>query len=154
MGCADFLVAAVLLAATSGTPSEALCHTGTVMVETNDIAQVVVAVDKRDTHLPARHSTDPTMPRAWVRSDRPGSIFVATWTDTYKRAARGDTNAIKELAGLIAHEAYHATHGPDEGPAYEHQIDLLQAVGARRDAVARARQAQRIIAPFYLAQKK
>jgi hypothetical protein len=154
MACAEFLAAALLLAATSGRPLETLCHTRSAMVETNDISHVVVAVDKHDAHLPARHSSDPTMPRAWVRSDQPGRIFIATWTDTYKRAKRGDRNAIKELAGLIAHEAYHAKHGPDEGPAYEHQIDVLKAVGARRDAVARAREAQLIIAPFYLAQRK
>lgn len=132
----------------------ALCHSELIVDRVRDLIPIIVPVNKTDAHLPRRHAFAVTTPRAWVRSDRPGTIFIATWTETFKRAGEGDRNAVKELAGLIAHETYHVIHGPDEGPAYQQQLEVLKAVGANGAAISRARDAQRIVAPLFVAPKK
>lgn len=126
---------------------------GVLPADIADNLPEIVPVSKSEANLPARHYGDPTTPNAWVRSDQPGKIFVATWTDIYKKAMKGDQNAIKELAGILAHEQFHIMHGNDEGPAYEQQIKVLRQIGASHSAIDAATLAQRTVAPNYRAPK-
>ncbi|MEK7121726.1 MAG: hypothetical protein AAB857_03395 [Patescibacteria group bacterium] len=56
-------------------------------------------------------------------------VYVATWSETYQAAERGDRNAIMKIASVIAHEAVH-THGGGEKEAYKVQVSVLRMIGA------------------------
>ncbi len=62
-------------------------------------------------------------------------IVLVTSTSAFTRAQRapsrcGDVDAIREIAGVLAHEAWHLRHGPDEEGAYDAQLIALLSVGA------------------------
>jgi hypothetical protein len=42
----------------------------------------------------------------------------------------GDVEALREIAGVLAHEEWHVRHGPDEQDAYNAQLIALLSVGA------------------------
>jgi len=60
------------------------------------------------------------------------TIFVNVRSDKYKRAMKGDAIA---LAGVIAHEAWHVTHGFAEAPAYLEQLRVLRVLGATKSDI-------------------
>jgi hypothetical protein len=66
-------------------------------------------------------------------------IAVITSTAAFANA-RGsrhpctDVDAIREIAGVLAHEEWHVRHGPDEESAYNAQLTALLTVGARQDS--------------------
>jgi hypothetical protein len=62
-------------------------------------------------------------------------IVLVTSTSSFTNARRakdrcGDLEAIREIAGVLAHEEWHVRHGPDEQGAYEAQLIALMYVGA------------------------
>lgn len=72
------------------------------------------------------------------------NIHIPAKSEMYQRANKGDRDALKQLAGSIAHEEYHLEHGADEGPAYDTQIALLKALRAPRRVVAASEEAKRV----------
>lgn len=54
---------------------------------------------------------------------------------TYRRASKGDDDALKELAALLVHEKYHVDHEPGEGPAYDAQVNTLRKLGASKSLI-------------------
>jgi hypothetical protein len=46
-----------------------------------------------------------------------------------RNGCSGHSLALKKLASIIAHEAWHVRHGPDERGAYEAQLTALMFVG-------------------------
>lgn len=83
-------------------------------------------------------------PRAWTTN---GNIFVGDWTETYRRAQKGDAKALTALAAILAHERFHRDVTPDEGPAYETQLDVLKQLKAPAGELAKVKTAQRTVAP-------
>lgn len=77
-------------------------------------------------------------------------INLNNWTDEYRGASKGDKNMENVLAGTLAHEYYHVLHGPDEGPAYDEQLRVLQALHARSKDINKIIKAKE----FALSQKK
>jgi len=66
-------------------------------------------------------------------------IAVITSSEAFTNARRTqhpctDVVAIREIAGVLAHEEWHVRHGPDEESAYNAQLTTLLAVGARQDS--------------------
>jgi len=66
-------------------------------------------------------------------------IAVITSTEAFTNARRTqhpctDVTAIREIAGVLAHEEWHLRHGPDEESAYDAQLTTLLAIGARQDS--------------------
>ena len=66
-------------------------------------------------------------------------IALITSTEAFTNARRTlypctDVAAIREIAGVLAHEEWHVQHGPDEESAYNAQMTTLLAVGARQDS--------------------
>lgn len=62
-------------------------------------------------------------------------IVVITSTAAFTRARRatyrcGDVEAVRDIAGVLAHEEWHLLHGGDEEEAYNAQIIALLAAGA------------------------
>jgi hypothetical protein len=80
-----------------------------------------------------------------------GRIVLVTSTSAFLRARRardrcGAVDALREIAGVLAHEEWHLQHGPDEPGAYDAQLTALLYVGADQDGalyhgVMRAKQA-------------
>jgi hypothetical protein len=80
-----------------------------------------------------------------------GRIVIVTSTVAFLNARRaehqcGDIEAIREIAGVLAHEESHVRHGPDEARAYDTQLTALLLVGADQNGplyhkVMRAKQA-------------
>jgi hypothetical protein len=78
-------------------------------------------------------------------------IVLVTSASAFTRARRardrcGDIEAIREIAGVLAHEEWHVRHGPDEQGAYDAQLIALLYVGAGQNSplfhkVMRAKQA-------------
>ena len=65
-------------------------------------------------------------------------IVLVTSASAFKRAqlARdrcSDLEALREVAGVLAHEEWHVRHGQDESDAYDAQLIALLLVGARQD---------------------
>jgi hypothetical protein len=56
------------------------------------------------------------------------TIRINMNTRSYKDALKGDA---RELAGSLAHEQWHVAHGPDEAGAYDEQLRVLRALGAK-----------------------
>lgn len=77
----------------------------------------------------------------------PGSdkIFIPTYSVVFQRAAAGDRDAAIRLAGILAHEAHHLRFGPDEASAYDAQLDVLQVLGASKDALDRVWASKRAV---------
>lgn len=74
------------------------------------------------------------------------AIYIATWSDTYGAAMRGDKDSEMLLAGEIAHEAAHVANGPDENQAYDAGISLLNRIGASQGLIDRVRAAKASVA--------
>ncbi len=78
-------------------------------------------------------------------------IVLITSTSAFRNARRasnrcGDVEAIREIAGVLAHEEWHVRHGPGEEAAYDAQLTALLQVGADQNGalyhkVMRAKQA-------------
>ena len=78
-------------------------------------------------------------------------IVLVTSTSAFTKARRamnrcGDLEAIREIAGVLAHEEWHVRHGLDEPQAYDAQLTALLYVGADQNSalyhkVTRAKQA-------------
>lgn len=70
----------------------------------------------------------------------PGArITLITSTAAFTNARRSqfacaDIDAIREIAGVLAHEEWHVRHGADEESAYNAQLTTLAAVGVRLDS--------------------
>lgn len=73
------------------------------------------------------------------------AIYIATWSQVYGEAERGNLQAAMKLAGILAHEAAHVTTG-DEGTAYQAEIDKLNAIGAPQGMVDDVRRAAATVA--------
>lgn len=66
-------------------------------------------------------------------------IVLITSTSAFVSARRSrdrcnNVTAIREIAGVLAHEEWHVRHGPDEEDAYNAQLTALLAVGATQDS--------------------
>jgi hypothetical protein len=57
-------------------------------------------------------------------------IWVLTTTTTYTSAKAGDRGSLMLLAAMLVHEGVHAAGNPNEGPAYDAEIDALKKMGA------------------------
>jgi hypothetical protein len=104
-------------------------------------------------------TTSSGQPNGWVVPNDP-HIYISTESKMYKKAADGDADALKEMAGNIGHEAYHqsvtgsqpgdaATKTAREGAAYQKQLELLRSLGASKGALSRVLQSQQWNAPGY-----
>jgi hypothetical protein len=80
----------------------------------------------------------------WTKAGDP-KIYVANWTDVYKKAERGDKKALIQMAAQIAHELYHQDHGTgnetEEG-AYDVQIKILKSLNAPKDIITQVENAK------------
>src|SRR5207248_666076 len=47
-----------------------------------------------------------------------------------------------ELAAALAHEQFHVEHGPDEGSAYDRQLEVLRQLGADQRLIGEVEQAK------------
>ena len=72
---------------------------------------------------------------------REGDPFIVLITSTTAfvsaRAARtpcSDLDAIREIAGVLAHEQWHIRHGADEEGAYDAQLAALLLLGVSQDS--------------------
>jgi len=66
-------------------------------------------------------------------------IVIITSTAAFMQARRApercnSVEALREIAGVLAHEEWHVRHGPDEESAYNAQLTALLAVGARQES--------------------
>jgi hypothetical protein len=66
-------------------------------------------------------------------------VVLITSTSAFRRARQardpcGDLEAIRDIAGVLAHEEWHLRHGPDEPAAYHAQLTTLTYVGAGPDS--------------------
>jgi hypothetical protein len=95
-------------------------------------------------HFPAVHFIDrppagvSPLAQAYIR-EADSHIVLITSTSAFKQAQRafhqcGDIEAIREIAGVIAHEEWHLQHGSDEASAYDAQLTTLLAVGANQSS--------------------
>jgi hypothetical protein len=62
------------------------------------------------------------------------TIYLVTSSHAFQEAQRtkdtcGDLNALKKLASILAHEAWHIENGPDERGAYQQQLTTLIWLG-------------------------
>ncbi len=79
-------------------------------------------------------------PRAAGYVLRPeGRIVLITSTDAFTRARRtrdrcNEVDALREIAGVLAHEEWHVRNGPDEEGAYDAQLTALLTTGTRDDS--------------------
>jgi hypothetical protein len=67
-----------------------------------------------------------------LRGDR--TIYLVTSSRAFQEAQRtretcGDVNALRKLASILAHEAWHVKNGPDERGAYLEQLTTLTWLG-------------------------
>lgn len=65
------------------------------------------------------------------------TVHLNAWTRLYERAQRGDRRALRQLASILAHEAYHAKNGASEAGAYDEQLRALRLLGGERDPVVK-----------------
>jgi hypothetical protein len=89
-----------------------------------------------------------TIAHAWTLWNADGTvlpvIYVATYTEIYRAAERGRIYAIRQLAGMLAHERVHLQGNPREADAYASQLAALirlHAPDAELGAVRRAMRA-------------
>ena len=67
--------------------------------------------------------------------DAEARIVLVTSTSAFTKARQaidpcGAVEALREIAGVLAHEEWHVRHGPDERGAYDAQLIALLYVGA------------------------
>jgi hypothetical protein len=65
----------------------------------------------------------------------PAAIYLVTSTSHFRDAQRGDFDALRQIASIIVHEEWHATHGMDEQGAYLAQLTTLTALGASANLI-------------------
>jgi len=75
----------------------------------------------------------------------PDTIYVLTQTTVFEDARRGNNQALRKIASILVHEAWHLRHGADETGAYQAQLMELLRLGETPDrwtyrAVAKAKQ--------------
>jgi hypothetical protein len=63
-----------------------------------------------------------------------GTIYLITSSTAFQTALESRvgctySTAMRKLASILAHEAWHVRHGPDEKSAYEHQLITLIQLG-------------------------
>ncbi len=63
-----------------------------------------------------------------------GTIYLITSSSAFRTALESRVGcsaswAMQKLASILAHEAWHVRHGPDEKSAYEHQLITLIQLG-------------------------
>lgn len=61
-------------------------------------------------------------------------IYLNAWTDTYQKARKGDPEAERGLAAILAHENAHV-YGKDDSIAYEVQLETLRRLGAKPSTI-------------------
>ncbi|HUK36869.1 MAG TPA: hypothetical protein VLV86_23300 [Vicinamibacterales bacterium] len=74
---------------------------------------------------------------AYTREGAPGIVLI-TSTSAFMAARRAptpcsDIDAIREIAGVLAHEEWHVHNGRDEAGAYDAQLITLLSVGEDQD---------------------
>ena len=77
---------------------------------------------------------------------RTGTIYLIASAPSFRAAEAEqssinecrDTEALKMVASIIAHEEWHLIHGPDEEGAYYAQLMTLQLLGLGPDSVPHA----------------
>jgi hypothetical protein len=60
-------------------------------------------------------------------------LITSTWAFRTAEQAQnqcGQIDALRQIAGVLAHEEWHVRHGPDEEGAYDAQLTALTAIGA------------------------
>jgi hypothetical protein len=65
-----------------------------------------------------------------------GTIYLMTSSSAFQTALESRVGcttswAMQKLASILAHEAWHVRHGPDEKSAYEHQLITLIQLGVQ-----------------------
>jgi hypothetical protein len=63
-------------------------------------------------------------------------LITSTWAFMNARRSQSqcsDVDAIREIAGVLAHEEWHILHGDSEEGAYDAQLSALLLVGAPLD---------------------
>jgi len=70
---------------------------------------------------------------AFVQRD---TIYLMTSSSAFRTALESRVGcsaswAMQKLASILAHEAWHVRHGPDEKSAYEHQLITLIQLGVQ-----------------------
>jgi hypothetical protein len=65
-----------------------------------------------------------------------GTIYLITASSPFQAALESRVGcstswAMQKLASILAHEAWHVRHGPDEKSAYEHQLITLIQLGVQ-----------------------
>jgi len=72
-------------------------------------------------------------------------INIPTYTDTYKKARRGDREALVKLASIIVHEGVHADGVPREFTAYNAQLAALAQMDGSCSVIDGVRDAKQVI---------
>jgi hypothetical protein len=72
---------------------------------------------------------------AFVQRDN-RTIYLITSSSVFQtalssRVGCSTSTAMQKLASILAHEAWHVRHGPDEKSAYEHQLITLIQLGVQ-----------------------
>ena len=60
-------------------------------------------------------------------------LITSAWAFRVAEQAQnrcGQIDALRQIAGVLAHEEWHVRHGPDEEGAYDAQLTALTSVGA------------------------
>ena len=81
----------------------------------------------------------------------PDTIWLVTSTPHFQDAQRGDADALRQIASVIAHEQWHVQHGADEKGAYEAQLMTLTYLGASSNLISVVRKSMSVV---LAAQKK
>jgi hypothetical protein len=68
-----------------------------------------------------------------------GTIYLITSSSVFQTALKSRTGcsattAMQKLASILAHEAWHVRHGPDEKSAYQYQLITLIQLGVQPDS--------------------
>ena len=71
-------------------------------------------------------------------------IYILTDTAVYRAAQAGNPQAVKMLAGIIAHEHAHVVGG-DESVAYTTQLHVLQTLGASSETIQEVQRARNTV---------
>jgi hypothetical protein len=77
---------------------------------------------------------------------RTGTIYLIASAPSFRAALTAqpsvnecrDTDSLKMVASIIAHELWHLTHGPDEEGAYYAQLMTLQLLGLGPNSIPHA----------------
>jgi hypothetical protein len=77
--------------------------------------------------------------QAFVLPDDDDHVYVTRRGGAFREAAKGRS---LELAGALAHEAWHLQNGPSEAGAYDHQLQVLQAMNASASLINMIRRAK------------